>query len=91
MRVHVLYYYFTHRLIGIFTSRDKAKEAAEEYMSFLSEKQDAGPREKWTVEDYEYEVLYANEDKTIVLCVDEWAVDRYLKRQGDEFKWVIDA
>ena len=54
-------------LIGLFTTKDKAKIAAEEYMKFISTK-------PVTIEESNGETLYFNGETVIHIC--EWIVDR---------------
>lgn len=62
-------------LIGIFTTLDKAKVAAEEFMKFVS-------TEPYVIEEVEGEVLYGNGET--VIHITEWIVDKALV--GGEWK-----
>jgi len=62
-------------LIGIFTTQEKAKIAAEEYMKFISP-------EPYVVEEVVGEVLYGNGET--VIHITEWVMDKALI--GGEWK-----
>lgn len=72
----VLNNYCPHNhLIGVFTTLDKAKIAAEEYMKFISD-------EPYVIEEVVGEVLYGNGET--VIHITEWTVDKALV--GGEWK-----
>lgn len=74
--MYVLNNYCPHQhLIGIFTTQEKAKIAAEEYMKFIS-------NAPFEIEEVVGEILYGNGET--VIHITEWAVDKALV--GGEWK-----